>query len=318
MDCAAYKEQITLLTTGALDDRGRQDLEKHIDGCPGCQAEFEATRKLWDLMGEIPDPVPPASMRARFHSALHDYSKERATENPLFPASNIMRRLWSSLPRFQFGYGILLLVIGLFIGYLLNHHPQTGRDAQTGSPSPTGSTSQTAGSSTAGSSQATPSSQTPTPAITPAPSQMPMSLNKQIDSLSSQVSEMKQMMMLSLLENPSASQRIRAVGYTDEIGSANKKVIDALLATLNEDPNVNVRLITLEALSKYSKDPRVRQGLVQSITRQESPLLQSAIADVMVKLQEKRSIKPLQTLLDKKDLNEMVKTKIEQSIRKLI
>jgi len=141
--------------------------------------------------------------------------------------------------------------------------------------------------------------------------------NRQIDSLSSQVMEMKQLVMLSLLQNPSASQRILAVGYTEEIPNVNNKVIDALLTTLNEDPNANVRLMTLEALVKYSDSPRVREGLVQSISLQDSPLLQSAIADVMVRLQEKKSVHSLQQLLQKKDLNLMVKRKIEQSIHKL-
>jgi len=141
---------------------------------------------------------------------------------------------------------------------------------------------------------------------------------KKMDSLASEMNSMKQMMMLSLLENPSASERIRAVGYSNEIGVAGKKVIEALLTTLNQDANVNVRLITLDALARLSGDPLVREGLVQSIARQESPLVQSAIADLMVKLQEKRSVKPLQKLLRKKDLNELVKTKIEQSIQKLI
>jgi hypothetical protein len=150
------------------------------------------------------------------------------------------------------------------------------------------------------------------------PGQTSIAYNRQIDSLSSQVMEMKQLMMLSLLQNPSASQRILAVGYTEEIPNVNNKVIEALLTTLNEDPNVNVRLITLEALVKLSGEPKVREGLVQSITLQESPLLQSAIADVMVKLQEKRSVQSLQKLLNKKDLNGMVKIKIEQSIHKLI
>ncbi len=142
--------------------------------------------------------------------------------------------------------------------------------------------------------------------------------NKKIDSLAAEMSSMKQMMMLSLLENPSASERIRAVGYTDQMSTVNNKVVDALLTTLNQDPNINVRLITLDALAKLSKSPIVREGLVQSITKQESPLVQSAIADLMVKLQEKKSVKPLQKLLQKKDLNEMVKTKIEESIQKLI
>lgn len=140
---------------------------------------------------------------------------------------------------------------------------------------------------------------------------------QQIDTLSTQVQEMRQMMMLSLLENPAASERLRAVSYTDEIHQVDDKVVDALLTTLNNDANVNVRLVTLEALSKLADKANVREGLVQSITRQESPLVQSALADVMVKLQEKRSIKPLRQLLRDDNLNHLVKGKIEQSIRDL-
>jgi HEAT repeat protein len=140
----------------------------------------------------------------------------------------------------------------------------------------------------------------------------------QIQELSLQVEEMQQLMMLTLVENPSASKRLQAVSYTDEISSVKIEVIDALLTTLNEDPNVNVRLATLEALVKFSEVPRVREGLVQSITQQESPLVQSAMVDVMLKLQEKRSVVPLQQLLNKKDLNQTVKIKIENSIHQLI
>ena len=125
------------------------------------------------------------------------------------------------------------------------------------------------------------------------------------------------MMMLSLLENPAASQRLRAVSYTEEISQVDGKVVEALLTTLNNDSNVNVRLVTLEALAKLADHSAVREGLVQSITRQESPLVQSALADVMVKLQEKRSIKPLRQLLRDDRLNYLVKSKIEQSIRDL-
>jgi hypothetical protein len=150
------------------------------------------------------------------------------------------------------------------------------------------------------------------------PAQSATSYNRQIDSLSSQVSDLKQVMLLSLLQDPSASQRIRAVSYTDEISNVNYKVIDALFTTLNEDPNVNVRLSTLEALVKLSREPRVREGLVRSINLQESPIMQSAIADVMVKLQEKSSVQYLKRLMNKKGLNHMVKLNIEKSIQKLI
>jgi hypothetical protein len=125
-------------------------------------------------------------------------------------------------------------------------------------------------------------------------------------------------MLLSLLNDPSASQRIRAVSYSDEISNVNQKVIGALFTTLNEDPNVNVRLATLEALVKLAGEPKVREGLVRSIDLQESPLMQSAIADAMVTLQEKSSVPYLQKLLSKKDLNQMVKINIEKNIQKLI
>ncbi len=150
------------------------------------------------------------------------------------------------------------------------------------------------------------------------PGQSAISYNKQIDSLSSQVSEIKQVMMLSLLQDPSASQRIRAVSYTEEMSNVNIKVIDALFTTLNEDPNVNVRLATLDALVKLAGEPTVREGLVRSIDLQDSPVMQSAIADVMVQLQEKSSVKSLQKLLERKGLNQMVKINIEKNIHKLI
>ena len=141
---------------------------------------------------------------------------------------------------------------------------------------------------------------------------------QQLQALSSQVHELKQTMMLSLLENPSASERIRGVSYTSEIKHADKEVIDALLATLNNDPNVNVRLSTLDALSHLANHPEVREGLIRSIEKQDSPIMQLAIADVMLKLQEKRSVKSFEDLLKQKDLNPGVRDKIKQTITQLI
>ena len=140
---------------------------------------------------------------------------------------------------------------------------------------------------------------------------------QRVDTLTAQVQEMREMMMLSLLENPSATERLRAVSYTKDINEVDAHVIDALLMTLNNDPNVNVRLVTLEALADLAHDARVREGLVQSLTRQESPLVQVALADVMVKLQEKRSLKPLKQLLKQEGINDLVKTKLEKTIRQL-
>ena len=124
-------------------------------------------------------------------------------------------------------------------------------------------------------------------------------------------------MVLSLLENPSATERLQAVSMSTQLPDPDNQVIDALLTTLNYDPNTNVRLVTLEALTKYAHTPRVRQGLVKALAHQDSPILQLALADLMVKLQEKRSLQSLRQLLRQRGLVPEVKTKVEHSIRTL-
>ena len=142
--------------------------------------------------------------------------------------------------------------------------------------------------------------------------------DKQLAELSGQVNELKQMTMLAMLENPSASERMKAVSYTNELDNADQQVIAALLSTLNNDADVNVRLTTLEALAKLADHPEVREGLIRSVTQQESPLMQSAIADIMLKLQEKRAVKPLRKLLKEPGLNQGVRDKVTETINSLI
>lgn len=140
---------------------------------------------------------------------------------------------------------------------------------------------------------------------------------QKIETLATQVEDMKTTMMLALIENPSATERLRAVSYTSDITHADEKVINALFTTLNNDLNVNVRLVALEALTQFAKDAVVREGLVKSLAVQDSPMVQVALADVMVKLQEKGSVKELRKLLNKEGLNDLVKNKIEQTIKDL-
>jgi len=143
------------------------------------------------------------------------------------------------------------------------------------------------------------------------------SSNNDVKELAQEVSSLKEMMMISLLEKEEATDRLKAVSMTEEI-QPSKKVVDALLQTLNADPSVNVRLASLEALQNYSKSPKVCEGLVRSIAQQESPLVQMALAEAMVKLQEKSSIKELKKIIEQKTTPKEVKQRIEESINVLI
>lgn len=140
----------------------------------------------------------------------------------------------------------------------------------------------------------------------------------QIEMLSEQVTQLKEMMMLTLLEKESASDRLKAVSLSSELDQASEKVTSALLQTLNSDENVNVRLAALEALRPYAKDSDVRQEIIRSIGKQQSPLVQVALAELMVELQDKSSVKELEKILHNERTPRDVKKKIEQSIDVLI
>lgn len=139
-----------------------------------------------------------------------------------------------------------------------------------------------------------------------------------VTALTQEVSELKEMMMLSLLEKESASDRLRAVSLTGEMGKASEKVTNALFATLNNDPNVNVRLAALEALIPFTSQSAVREQLVRSIAVQESPLVQINLAELMAAMQEKKSVGELQKLMDSDKTPREVKEKIKQTIAVLI
>jgi hypothetical protein len=142
--------------------------------------------------------------------------------------------------------------------------------------------------------------------------------NKQVRALTQQVGDLKEMVMLSLLEKESATDRLRAVSLTGDMNQVSQNVIRALFKTLNEDDNVNVRLAALEELKSYVRDGHVREELVRSISKQESPMVQVELAELMVTIQEKKSVKALQRILENEKTPKEVKSKIEESIRVLI
>jgi hypothetical protein len=145
-----------------------------------------------------------------------------------------------------------------------------------------------------------------------------MRYKNQVNSMISEMQDMQKTMMLTLLRQPSATDRLKAINISNRMNNADDKIIDALLNTLNNDQNVNVRLMAVEALCNYANNPRVRIGLIQSIVRQESPIVQVALADVMVLLQEKRSVSELKKLLERNNIDKNVETKLKNSIELLI
>jgi hypothetical protein len=80
---------------------------------------------------------------------------------------------------------------------------------------------------------------------------------------------------------------------------------------------VNVRLAALEALTKYYEQSEVKKGIIASLLRQTSPLVQLALVQVITSVNDSDGIKALKDLLQDKDLNKTVRDRVEKRIKEL-
>jgi len=125
-------------------------------------------------------------------------------------------------------------------------------------------------------------------------------------------------LMQSMLGNEtSASQRIRGATVALDLNKADDEVVNALVHTLNDDPNSNVRLAALEALSKFQDEPTVRRGLITSLSTQKDPVVQIALIQLLVRMKEKTVLKDLQHIVDDERNMKAVKDEAYNGILKL-
>jgi len=135
--------------------------------------------------------------------------------------------------------------------------------------------------------------------------------------LRQEVQNIRQSLAVSLLEQPSPSERLRGVSLSYSLEKPGEKILEALLNTLNTDPNINVRLAAVDALYLFYQNPEVKEGLIHSLSSQTSPLIQAALIDLMVSMRERQAIDSLKRLLADEKLNPDIKQKVEQGIQQL-
>lgn len=135
--------------------------------------------------------------------------------------------------------------------------------------------------------------------------------------LKNEVKQMKETMLFNLLNEESASERIKAVSYADEINNPDTKIINALLETMNEDKNVNVRLAALYAVSKYTDSKIVSDALVGSLNKQSEPLMQIALINILTEKKEIKAIGPIRNLLQDKKTLQPVKDIAQKGLKLL-
>ncbi|HEX8327389.1 MAG TPA: zf-HC2 domain-containing protein [Hymenobacter sp.] len=124
--------------------------------------------------------------------------------------------------------------------------------------------------------------------------------------------------LVQSMRGASASDRIELVTNTSKASEPGDPTVQVLLNTLNFDANPNVRLAACEALYRLRDDPRVREGLANSLAIQTDPNVQITLIDMVVSMRVRRAVPQLERLSKRRDALPVVRAQAEAGIGKLI
>jgi hypothetical protein len=139
----------------------------------------------------------------------------------------------------------------------------------------------------------------------------------EIAQLRGQVEGLRQTVALSKLDGDSATSRLEGISWSNQVQRPDSELVSALLATLNQDQNINVRLASLDALEKLAGDPNVRKALEKSIPLQQSPLVQIALIDALVHIRDNGAAGELRKLTSDEEVNASVRQRAQWGLQKL-
>lgn len=221
----------------------------------GC-GECAALTGFWRQLGALPAATPDPRQRARFDQMLAAYEEGlEAARHRQHPARQSWFSAWALRPMPAMA-AVLVLAVGLGAGVLGGWFLHSGRAS---------SSANTANNAA----------------------------NQEIADLRDQVQSTRQLVVLSLLQQQSASDRLQGVTYSARMPQADSKVSEALLRSLKYDSSPDVRLAALDALQRDAQAPAlgpdIRRGLVDAFSYQKSPLVQIALVDSFVQTRDQQA-----------------------------
>ncbi len=141
--------------------------------------------------------------------------------------------------------------------------------------------------------------------------------NPQMTAMQTELTNLRQLVALSMLEQQSASQRLLGVNYSTQVERPDPEISGALLHALRFDNSVDVRLAALDALRRYKEDPQVRTGLLNALQDQQSPLVQIALIDLFVDMRDSSAKDHLRRIEQDSKVNPAVRQRAQWGIQQL-
>jgi HEAT repeat protein len=141
--------------------------------------------------------------------------------------------------------------------------------------------------------------------------------NAEVTQLRGEVGNMRQLVTLSLLQQQSASERLRGVSWAYRVEPSDTEVLAALLTAVNHDPNVNVRLAAVDALHPFAASPVTRDAVIQALGKQTAPIVQVALIDLLVDLKETEAAPELEKVATDSSTDVGVRQRAQWALERL-
>jgi HEAT repeat protein len=275
MNCKEIEARLIDYLDGKLDPATETEIREHLEACAGCSREATELRELLTTMANGAPEMPPAALRDSFNVMLQSELNMQATASIIEEFPTENTPAQKDTKIIRFSSPLWRVAAAVIL---------------------------VAGGIGIGM------------AIRSKPSES-TTTSEQIAGMRKELKEMKEEVMFNLINDESASQRIKAVSYVEGMSSPDQPVIDALVNTLNHDKSVNVRLASLYSLSRFADRPNVRDSLVTSLKGQTDPIIQVVLINLLGEKRETKAIAPIKDIMTNKKTLPEVRDAAQRSLR---
>lgn len=251
MNCQRARDVFPELLDRRTAATAHLEARAHLASCPECQREFAALSQTLTALDTLPAPAPSPRLRQEFYALLEEEKHSAASARAVAEREHRVRRV--SLLRWVLGP--LAACAFVAVGFVAGTRYQA-------------------------------------PAVAPAPvsSVADASALRKIDELEHKINTMGQLVGYSLLQQQQRPTNDRLRGVLTSANTANEdpneKVINELISALALDPSVNVRLRALDGLYPHADQEVVRAGVLASLPREPSPIVQVSMIDFLAASQD--------------------------------
>ncbi len=233
MQCEQLKERLADYWAGTLSQAERHAVEAHVAGCEPCRIEAAELGETWRALGTIADEEPSPALETRFHAMLDAWrdgeraaaAAATATHSIAMSAENVMRdgsQRFADEARLTHRERVRPIV------------GRASRELRRPALQLAAAVLLLAGGFTVGRSW---------------PNAAHEQARNEVSELRGEVRGMREMVAMTLLQGDSAIGRLQGVSWSHQLERPSDQVLTTLLETLQHDPNVNVRLASIDALA---------------------------------------------------------------------